>query len=162
MTIPQNYVLKIKVINEGQESAEVSGAYVSFAYVHPLIETLFGRGTVELPLKELTEGPYPPCALDVGESIRWTADLHQLNDLLERKGLTLSPHPRYLGLRDIDIERWMRRGHLAIAFRNVIARLSVRHLAVIIRDNYNKRYKTKVKWEPPKNIPQSYLRHPGV
>ena len=91
-----------------------------------------------------------PHELGVGESVTWTVNLRQLEELLEEKGLTL-PRGRSLspeGYR-ADVERWGRRGRLGIMVRNRMVMMSNKRLAVAVRDDLGNLYKAKVSWEPP-------------
>ncbi len=142
-------VLAIKAVNVTGAPVEVTGAYAGFMYASLPAEVVFGRATVKLPLRRLAGKRQPPCVLQAGESDLWTANLRQLADDLEERRLTLTSHSRFLGFNSIDVERWTRRGHLAIMARNAIAMQSQRRLAVVIGDGQAGLHKAKVRWQPP-------------
>ena len=142
-------VLAIKAVNIAGVPVEITGVHAGFIYAALPTEVVFGSRTVKLPLRELTGETQPPCVLEAGESALWTANLRQLADELEEKHLTLMSHSRFLDFNNIDLERWSRRGRLAVMTRNKIAIWSSRRLAVVVGYGRDGLHKAKVRWQAP-------------
>lgn len=144
-------MLAIKATNMAGVQVEVTGVYAGFIHESSLpVEVVFDSRTVKLPLRELAGEPQPPCLLQAGESVLWTANLRQLTDDLEEKRLTLWSHSRFLDFNNIDVEKWARRGRLAIMARNVLAMQSQRDLAVVVGDGRGGLHKAAVRWQSPR------------
>ena len=141
--------LTIEAVNVSRAPVEVTVVYAGFVQSSLPAEVVFGRGTVKLPLRELTGTRQMLCVLQAGETASWIADLIQLAEELEERRLTLTPHSRFLDFNRLDVERWTRRGSLAIIARNAVAMYRQRRLAVIISDGRAGFHKAKVRWQSP-------------
>ena len=153
--------LTIEVANLAQEPVEVRGVNAGYMYTNPLVEAAFGKTAPRLPLRELAEATSPPFMLDVGESVTWSTDLHQLEESVAEQQLVLGPHSSLVNLERIEEEvvRGIRRGPLTVKVRNVMVGWSFRRLAIAITDDRDILYKTKVRWQSPGGTPPTTPPH---
>ncbi len=150
-------MLMIEVRNLTLEPVEVRSVHAGYRYTNPLTEATFGKGAPELPLPDLAGDHRPPCVLAAGGSFIWTASMDQLVEVLAEKQLTLGPHSPYVHSYRIEADyvRGIRPGYTTVKIRNVVANWTFRRLAIVIQDDRDDLYKTKVRWQPPGGAPHN-------
>jgi hypothetical protein len=136
-------MLTVQVVNPGQAPVRVTSVSCSLFFA----DLPLGNRNVDVPLTELEGEPKPPCALGVGESVRWSTSWPRLKEKFSRELERSEPsHSNVAG--------WVNPERLPVIARIAIRRLLSRGRSfVAVRDDRGRRHEATITWEPPTLYP---------